>query len=206
MICAASPAPTIMTSLPRATIGAGGGPFDERPREQAHAHHEREQDQKVDDPDSARDLGGMEVEQSEDEECGHDRHRDAAQDAPHVLRRDVPPPAVVEAESDEDREHDPDDEHDDVPLEVAVVIARPVSVEAHVPGEHPRRGDEGRVDDDLPEPMSVDGGSHGQAGTPSAARTVSTTRSCFSRSMPPHIGRARFSAAIRSVSGSEPRS
>jgi hypothetical protein len=44
----------------------------------------------------------MEVEQREDEERGDDRHEDAADRAPHVACRDVPPPAVAEAEGDED--------------------------------------------------------------------------------------------------------
>ena len=179
--------------------------LDERPREQPHAHDEREQEQEVDDPDPARDLRRMEVEQCEDEEGGDDGGRHTAQDAPHVLRRDVPPPAVVEAERDEHRDRDPDDEDHDVPLEVAVVVAGPrVALEPDVPGEHPRGRDERGVDRDLPEPVSVDGRAHGYAGTPTAARTASTTRSCCSREMPPHIGSARLSAAARSVSGSEP--
>ncbi len=48
------------------------------------------------------------------------------------------------------------------------------------------------------------GRAHGYAGTPTAARTASTTRSCCSSAIPPHIGSARFSAAARSVSGREP--
>ena len=145
----------------------------------------------------------MEVEEREDEERGDDRRGDAAQHAPHVLRRDVAPPAVVEAEGDEDREHDRDDEQDDVPFQVAVVVAG-TRVEAHVPGRDPRERDQRGIDGDLPESMAVDGEAHGYAGTPTAERTASTTRSCCSRSMPPHIGSARFSAAARSVSGSEP--
>ena len=101
-------------------------------------------------------------------------------------------------------ELDPDDEDDDVPLEVAVVVDGPVAVEADVPGEHPRGGDQRGVDGDLPETVPVDRRAHDYAGTPATERTASTTRSCCSRSMPPHIGSARFSAAARSVSGSEP--
>ena len=100
----------------------------------------------------------MEVEQRKDEIRGDDRGCDAPENAPHVLRRDIAPPAVVEAEGDEDREHDPHDEHDDVPLEVAIVVARPrVALEADVPGRHPGECDERRVDGYLPEAVAVDG-------------------------------------------------
>ena len=90
----------------------------------------------------------------------------AAEHAPHVLRRDVPPPAVVEAEGEEDRQHDPDHEDDDVPLQVAVVVDGPVAVEADVPGEHPCCGDQRSVDGDLPQTMPVDRRAHDYAGTP----------------------------------------
>ena len=154
----------------------------------------------------ARDLRRVEVEDGEDDEGGDDRDDDTADRSPHVLRRDVAPPAVVEAEGNEDRKHDPEHECDDIPFEIAVVVPRPGSVEAHVPGELPRQDDQGGIGDDLPEPVSVDRRAHLQAGTPTAERTASTTRSCTSSPMPPHIGSARFSAAIRSVSGSAPRS
>jgi hypothetical protein len=173
--------------------GAGRRPLDQRPGEEANTHGEGEQQEDVDDPDPARDFGRVEVECREDEERGDGRDDDTAKHAPHVLRRHVPPPAVVEAEGDEDGQRHADDECDHVPLEVPVVVARPVAVEADVPGDDPRGGDQRRVDDDLPEPMPVHGGAHGYAGTPATERTASTTRSCCSRSMPPHIGRARFS-------------
>src|SRR5262249_6128011 len=133
-----------------------------------------------------------------------DRGRDTAEDPPHVLCGHVTPPAVVEAEGDEHGERDADDEHDHVPVEVAIVVSRPVGVEADVPRDDPGRGDQRRVDRDLPEAVPVHGGAHVYAGTPATERTASTTRSCCSRSMPPHIGRARFSAAARSVSGRDP--
>ena len=179
--------------------------LDQRAGQEPCSHDEREEEEQVDDPDPARHRGLVEVEQREDEKRRDDRCRHAAQHAPHVLRRDVAPPAVVEAERDEDREHDPDDEDDDVPLEVAVVVARS-RVEADVPGEDPGRGDERGVDRDLPQAMAAHGEAHGYAGTPTAERTASTTRSCCSGAIPPHIGSARFSAAARSVSGSEPAS
>ncbi len=129
---------------------ARGRSLDDRPREQAHAHDEGEQQEQVDDPDATRDRRGMEVEDREDDEGGDHGDRSAAQHSPHVLRRDVAPPAVVEAEGDEDREHDPDHEDDDVPLQVAVVVHGPVAVEADVPREHPRGGDQRGIDRDLP--------------------------------------------------------
>ena len=140
--------------------GARRRPLDQRSRKEAGAHDEREQDEQVDDPDATRNLGGMEVEQREDEKGCDDRGGHASQRAPHVPRRDISPPAVVEAEGEEDGEHDRDDEHDDVPLEVALVVDGRVAVEPHEERELPRDGDQSRVDDDLPEPVSVDGRSH----------------------------------------------
>ena len=60
---------------------AGGRALDDRAREQAHAHHEREQEKQVDDPGPARHRGAVEVEQREDQEGRDDGGRDAAQDA-----------------------------------------------------------------------------------------------------------------------------
>ena len=147
--------------------------------------------------------GAVEVQQREGEEDRDDSGGHAAQDAPHVLRRHVAPPAVVEAEGDEDRERDDDDAEDDVQLQIPVVVPGP-RVEAHVPGRDPRERDQRGIDGDLPEAMSVDREAHDYAGTPTAARTASTTRSCCSSAIPPHIGSARFSADARSVSGREP--
>ena len=177
---------------------AGRRTLDQRASEQASARDEGEQDEEVDDPDAARDAGGVEVEQCEDEERGDGRRRDASYHPPHVLRRDVAPPAVVEAEREEHRQLDRENESEDVPVEVAVVVdgAR-VAVEADVPGERPGRDDQQGVDADLPEPVPVDGGTHRYrmtyAGTPSAARTVSTTRSCCSAAIPAHNGTEKFS-------------
>ena len=189
--------------------GARGRPLDQRAREQARAGHQGEQEQEVDDPDAARNARGVEVEQREDEEGGDGCHGDATDGPPHVLRGHVAPPAVVEAEGDEDRKLDREDESDDVPLEVAVVVDRPPrTLEAQVPREHPRRDDQPGIRADLPEPVPVDRGAHRYrmtyAGTPSAARTVSTTRSCWSAVIPAHSGTEKFSLAARSVSGRSP--
>jgi hypothetical protein len=53
--------------------GAGRGALDQRPRQEPSAHDEREKDQQVDDPDPARHLGRMEVEEREDEKGGDNR-------------------------------------------------------------------------------------------------------------------------------------
>ena len=183
---------------------ARGRAFDDRAREQARTGHEREQEQHVNDPDPARDAGRVEVESGEDEVGGDPGGGHAAHRVPHVPRGHVPPPAVVEAEGDEDRQRDPDDENDDVPLEVAVVVHRPrVALEADEPGENPRSRDESGVDHDLPKTVSVHRRAH-QAGTPSAARTVCTTRACCSSEMPAQSGTEKFSRAARSVSGRSP--
>ena len=178
--------------------------LDQRAREEAGAGDEREQEERVDDPDPTRHLRGMEVEDGEDEEGGDDRDDDPPDRLPHVARGDVAPPPVVEAERDEDREHDPDDERDDVPVLVPQVVDGRVVVEANEEREPPRGRDEDRVDRDLPQPMSVERASHALAGTPSATRTVSTTRSCMSGEMPAQSGIEKFSSAARSVSGRSP--
>ena len=125
---------------------------------------------------------------------------DAAHRRPHVADRDVPPPAVVEAE---EHEHDELDRHDDEDraAEERVVVARHALVEAQLEGEVPRECDQAPVGDELPDPVSI---YWDQARTAAASRMTATTRSCVSAGMPAHIGRARFSAAAFSVSGSEP--
>ena len=94
---------------------------------------------------------GMELEEREDDERGERGERDAAERRPHVTRRDVPPPAVVEAGQPEHGELDPDDDEDDLPVEVVVVVDRPSLVEPQHPGEHPGRRDDRRVGGDLPQ-------------------------------------------------------
>ena len=93
---------------------------------------------------------------------------DAARDHPHVPRRDVAPPAVVEAEGEEDDEVDHDD-RDDRALEQRPVVDRDAVVEAELEGEVPRGGDEQPVGGELPDAVAVDrdhartgdGGAHG---------------------------------------------
>ena len=105
----------------------------------------------------------VDVEEREDEEDGDRGERDAAEHRPHVARRDVAPPAVVEAGEDEYGQLEPDDEQDDRPVEVAVVVDRACLVEAQVPGEPPRGRDEGGVDRDLPDRVAVDRAAHDRA-------------------------------------------
>ena len=52
---------------------------------------------------------------------------------------------------DEHGQLEPDDEEHDRPVEVPVVVYGSCLVEPQVPGEPPGRGDEGRVDRDLPD-------------------------------------------------------
>ena len=140
---------------------AGRRPLDQGACEQARSCDEGEQHEEVDEPDAARNARGVEVEQREDEEGGDGRRRDAAYDPPHVLRRDIAPPAVVEAEREEHRQLDREDQREDVPVEVAVVVdGAGVAVEAHVPGDRPGGDDQERVGGDLPEPVPVDRRAH----------------------------------------------
>ena len=60
----------------------------------------------------ARHAQAVQRREVEDEVDEQRRDGDAARDAPHVPRGDVAPPAVVEAEGDEDDELDADDERD----------------------------------------------------------------------------------------------
>src|SRR5262249_22880559 len=113
---------------------------------------------------------------------------------------DVAPPAVVEAERDEDGELDPDDD-EDRPLQQCLVVDRRRGVEAERERQPPRERDENAVGGELPDAMSRD---QVQARTAAASRMTLTTRSCVSAGIPAHIGSARFSAAAFSVSGSEP--
>src|SRR5205823_14525258 len=101
--------------------------------------------------------------------------RDPPRVSPHVARRDVAPPAVVEAEEHEDdqlhRNHEPDRLH-----EQRVVVGRDLRVEAKPERQVPRRGDQGRVGEQLPDAMPVDR-VHVPTSTGTADRTASTTRS-----------------------------
>jgi hypothetical protein len=139
---------------------AGQGPLDERPCEEPRSGDERHAEQQVDEPDAARDGHAVDVEQREDEEDRDRGEHDASERRPHVARRDVAPPAVVEAGEREDRELDADDEDHDRPLEVTVVVDRAHLIEAEAPREPPRPGDEQRVDADLPDRVAVDRAAH----------------------------------------------
>ena len=178
--------------------------LEDRPRGEAGARDEPEQDQPVDDDDPAREPearhGVPEVERG-DRDDGRDGDRQ--QGAPDVADRDVAPPVVVQAEDDEGEDLHADDDEDHVEVEERLVARRNAVVEADVEGEDPRQGDEPRVHDRLPEPVPVER-SHQAAFTVEAARRHSTTRSCCSREMAGQIGSARVSRAARSVSGRLP--
>ncbi len=181
--------------------------LDDRPRQHPRSRHERQRQQPVDHPDGAWHLGGVDVEEAEHEEQDEARCDDSARGAPHVPRRDVAPPAVVEAGEREDAELDHRDEREDRPGDVVLVVDGQVGVEAEPEGEEPGDDDDREVRRQLRQPVPVDRRSHARAdATPTASRTVETTRSCTSASIPPHSGSARFSAAALSVSGSEPGS
>ena len=106
----------------------------------------------------------------------------AARRAPHVARRHVAPPAVVEAEEDEDGELDPDDDRERLPREQVLVERRNALVEADPERQPPRGRDQDRVGEEIEDAVSRDRQRH--AATPTALRTTSTTRSCCSDVMP----------------------
>ena len=130
--------------------------LDQRPRQEADAADQGDQDQEVHDDDGARQantgnrIGQVDRDQREERGGGH-----ASSHRPHVPDRDVPPPVVVEAERHERRDLDAEHEQDR-PLEEAVVDEGHTGVEAEVEGEIPRQSDEARVDNDLPDPVPVD--------------------------------------------------
>jgi hypothetical protein len=132
------------------------GPLDEAARDQATAGDEREQDQPVEYRNRSRQREPVDRMGEVDGEIGDDaRRRDAARRAPHVAGRDVTPPAVVEAECDEDRELDRDDDEDRVDHQ-AVVRARHALVEAQPERKPPGNRDQRGIREQLPESMSVD--------------------------------------------------
>ena len=108
----ASPAPTISTSLPWATSPAGGRSISVRASSRVpatKASSSRKSSAAID----ARQPRGVHGRERVEHEVGEQRRdRDAARGAPHVARRDVAPPAVVEAEDDERRQLDRDDDRD----------------------------------------------------------------------------------------------
>ncbi len=181
-------------------------PLDDRAREHARAGDERQGQQAVDRPDRPRHFGRVQVEEAEGEERDERRGDDAARGAPHVARRDVAPPAVVEAEEGEDRElehrHDPEQ----APGDVVLVVAREAGVEAEAEGEEPGGDHDRRVGCDLRQAVPVDRRPHAREATPTTERITSTTRSCCSAVMPAQSGTEKFSAAARSVSGRAPSS
>ena len=183
------------------------GPLEDRARQKARARDETEQEQPVEDRDPARQPSGVRRrEEVDDEARGEAGDGDAPRGAPHVPRRDVAPPAVVEAERREDHELDRDHEQHRPPVDELLVEGRdPLErVEAQLEGEQPRDGDQDAVGGDLPDPVPVHRRSHRTASRDTASLTAETTRSCTSAPIPAHIGSARFSRAARSVSGKSP--
>jgi len=152
-------------------------PLEHRPREQPRPGDEREQDQPVHHRDRAReaDIGHRRGEV--DGDVGDERSdRDAARRSPHVAGGHVAPPAVVEAEEDEDQQLDP---HDDQqrPLEEGVVIRRHAVVEAQLERQPPRGRNQQTIRNELPDPVAVDRDHEAAAPTVEASRTTLTTRS-----------------------------
>ena len=182
-------------------------PLEDRSREQARARYEREQQQPVEDRHAAREPRRVGRREEVDDEARRQR-RDghALERAPHVSRRDVAPPAVVEAEEREDDELDRDHEEDRPPADEPLVEGRdaPEGVEAKLEGEQPGDRDQHAVGGELPDPVAVHRAPHRTASSDTASLTAATTCSCTSAPIPAHIGSARFSRDARSVSGKSP--
>src|SRR5262249_12874223 len=116
-------------------------------------------------------------------------------------RRDVAPPAVVEAEQDEDRKLDHDDHGDHLPRQQVAVVDRRLLVERQEEGEAPGGDDQQRVEQELPEAAPADPERSHTRTSEAALWTTATTSACCSSVIPAHSGRQRFSREARSVSG-----
>src|SRR5204862_6433724 len=114
--------------------------------------------------------------------------------------RNVPPPAIVEAERGEAAELDRDDDDDRPAVEPAAVVGRDALVEAELERQVPGERDQHRVDGDLPGAVPVERRPHYEIGVATASRATATIRSCVSGSIPAQIGSATLSAAALSVS------
>ena len=137
-----------------------GGSLEDRPRGQPRPGDERDRQQEVEHEDRARQPDSLHRRREVHRQPGDDgRERYAQNDPPHVASRHVSPPAVVEAEDDEDAELDPDDE-EDRPVEQDFVVRRHSAVEPELEREPPGRGHERRVRGELPEAMPVDREGH----------------------------------------------
>src|SRR5262249_51858783 len=102
---------------------------------------------------------------------------DTTRRAPHVACGDVAPPAVVEAEEDEDHQLDPDDDQHRLRKQ-RVVIPRNALVEAELEGEPPGERDQSAISDDLPDSVAIDRNQADPgARRAEASRTTATTRS-----------------------------
>jgi len=125
--------------LPARNERCSARPLDQAAGDQAGSGDECEQDQPVEHRDRSRQREPVDRVREVHDEVGDDARRgDAARRAPHVASRDVTPPAVVEAERDEDRELDRDHDQDRVDQQ-AVVRARHALVEAQPEREPTRR-------------------------------------------------------------------
>ena len=81
--------------------------------EEARAQDEGEREEEVDRGDRPRQPEAVHRLEQVDGQVGDEARDDDASDRrPHIADRDVAPPAVVEAEGDEDDQLDPDDEQD----------------------------------------------------------------------------------------------
>ncbi len=139
--------------LPASDDPAWRRPLHDRANEEAGAGNQHQREQEVGRRDRARQPDVVDRVDQVDGQVGHEAgDHDAADDPPHVARRHVAPPVVVEAEEDEDDELDPDDDQDR-PLEQRLVEDRDASVEAQLEREVPGCGDERRVGKELPDAM-----------------------------------------------------
>ena len=189
--------------LPARDDPARRGAFRDRADEEPRARHENQRQEPVRRGDPARQPDVLDGVDQVDGQVGDEAcDRDAADDPPHVPRRDVAPPVVVEAEEEEDDELDPEDDQDR-PLEQRLVEDGNAAVEAELEREVPGRGDERRVGKELPDAVSRR--NHEVIFAAAALFTASTTQLLdvggYAR---PERDRRSSRATARSVSGQRP--
>ncbi len=196
------PGPDDERLFPACDERSGPGALEDGARQQADPGDEAEQQEQVEREHAARHPeSGNGIDEIDRKRGDQARDDDAPEHRPHVADRHVAPPVAVEPEEDEDRQLEGNDDVDRL-LEQPAVGRRDPVVEAQPVGQVPGAGDQARVHRHLPQ---LAAGAEPHAALSRTARsTHSATVFCTSAPIPAQSGKARFSRAAFSVSGSEP--
>ena len=128
--------------------------LDHGPRKEPRARDQRHRDQQIHDGNRARQPHVVHRREEVHGDVGDERCDDhSARSAPHVVHRDVAPPAAMEAEEQEDRDLDRDDDQDRASKQ-RVVVDRQALVEPELERKEPGERDDACVDQELQQAMS----------------------------------------------------